>query len=305
MTQIPVGPSPRGLLRALIVLCLSTLFATLPRVAAATPDPVLEWIKITNDMTIATATTPLVTARTVALVSSFVFDVVNAIEPRRFESIHVTQKAPPHASPAAAAIQAAYAILVKVYATKPTMGASLTAQRDTSPAAIVSGPGKSDSISVGMAWGRRSATASGRGDLRTAQPQPDAQVPGRTGYRRVAADAKARRCAASRRSSSVCDDDAVGPAAAESIPAASSVRVAGDRATRPDERAIHRRLPRNENDGRVHGESAELRSVKARTVLGRQHSAVLEPDGVGRGHSAAFHAIGKRAFVRGPEHVDG
>jgi hypothetical protein len=122
--------------------------------AAGAQDPVLEWIKITNDTIIATATSPLVTARTVALVSSAVFDAVNGIEPRRFESIHVTQKAPPQASPAAAAIQAAYAILVKVYATNPTVVASVTPQRDASLAAIVPGPGKSDSISVGMAWGQ-------------------------------------------------------------------------------------------------------------------------------------------------------
>src|SRR5439155_23996410 len=56
-----------------------------------------------------------------------------------------------HASPEAAAIQAAYAILVKLY---PTRAASLTTQRDASLAAIVPGRGRGDSIPVGMAWGQ-------------------------------------------------------------------------------------------------------------------------------------------------------
>ena len=113
MAPSPVGPSPLGLLRTLLILCLTTFFSMLPaRASSAAQDPVLEWIKITNDTIIAAGTSPLLTGRQVALVSSAVFDAVNGIEPRRFEPIRVTKKAPPHASPPAAAIQAAYAILV-------------------------------------------------------------------------------------------------------------------------------------------------------------------------------------------------
>jgi hypothetical protein len=151
MAHSPVGPSSRRWLRAVFILCLTALLSMLPRASAAAQDPVLEWMKITHDTIIATGTSPLVTARNVALVSSSVFDAVSGIEPRHFASIHVTKKAPPHTSPEAAAIQAAYAILLRLY---PARQASLTAQRDASIAAIVPGPGKSNSIPVGMAWGQ-------------------------------------------------------------------------------------------------------------------------------------------------------
>src|SRR5205823_14446691 len=118
---------------------------------AAAQDPVLEWMKITGDTVFAAGTSPLFTGRQVALVASAMFDAVNGIEPRRYEPIHVTEKAPPHASPAAAAIQAAYAILGKLY---PTRAALLTPQRNASIAAIVLGPGRSDSIQAGVDWGQ-------------------------------------------------------------------------------------------------------------------------------------------------------
>ena len=151
MAHSPAGPSRRRLLRTMSVLCLTAFLSMLPRATSAAQDPVLEWMKITNDTIIASATSPLVTSRSVALVSSAVFDAVNGIQPRRFASIHVTEKAPPHTSPEAAAIQAAYAILLRLY---PARAALLTAQRDASIAAIIPGPGKSNSIPVGMAWGQ-------------------------------------------------------------------------------------------------------------------------------------------------------
>ena len=54
----------------------------------ASADPVLDWIKITNDQVIAAGTSPLASARQVAMVAAAVFDAANGIEPR-FQSIHV------------------------------------------------------------------------------------------------------------------------------------------------------------------------------------------------------------------------
>jgi hypothetical protein len=106
-----------GWSRVFFVICLIACLTARPdRLWAAGQDPVLEWMKITGD-TIPVGTSSTVAGRQVALVSSAVFDAVNGIEPRRYSPIHVTSKAPPHASPAAAAIQAAYAILVKLYPT--------------------------------------------------------------------------------------------------------------------------------------------------------------------------------------------
>ena len=136
-------------------MMLAVLVAALPaQVSAAGQDPALDWIKITNDQIIAAGTSPLVSARSVALVASAVFDAVNGIEPR-FRSIHVQARAPRHASQRSAAIQAAYGILIKLYST-PAQVTALTVQRDASIAAISSGPGaeRAPAIAAGVVWGQ-------------------------------------------------------------------------------------------------------------------------------------------------------
>jgi hypothetical protein len=87
----------------------------------------------------------------VALVSSSVFDAVNGIEDR-YQPIHVTAEAPRHASERAAAVQAAYAMLLKLY---PAQSDSLTMRHDASIAAITEE--KPQSIAAGMAWGQKVA----------------------------------------------------------------------------------------------------------------------------------------------------
>ena len=136
-------------------MILAVLVAALPaQVSAASQDPVLDWIKITNDQIISAGTSPLVSARSVALVASAVFDAVNGIEPR-FRSIHVQARAPRHASQRSAAIQAAYGILIKLYST-PAQVTALTVQRDASIAAISSGSGaeRAPAIAAGVVWGQ-------------------------------------------------------------------------------------------------------------------------------------------------------
>jgi hypothetical protein len=118
-------------------------------IAASSPDQVLQWIKIMNDTAIAGGTNPLVTSRVVALVSSSVFDAVNGIDPG-YEPLFVKPAAKHDASRRAAAVQAAYAMLIKLY---PLQTASLTAQHDASIAAL-STKEDAKSIQDGVAWGQ-------------------------------------------------------------------------------------------------------------------------------------------------------
>ena len=117
---------------------------------ASTSDPVLDWMQITNDTALSSSTTvanPILTGRLLALVGASIFDAVNGIEPR-YRPYHVQPDAPRHASKRAAAVEAAYEILVLFY---PTLTQSLTAQRDASINALTDSP---KSIQAGMDWGK-------------------------------------------------------------------------------------------------------------------------------------------------------
>ena len=102
-------------------------------------------------------TSPLLITRNAALVQVAVFDAVNGID-RRYTPIHVEPAAEAGASRRAAAVQAAYAILVRLY---PSQSANLLAKRDASLAAISDDDGDSSGQSVerGIAWGQTVADA--------------------------------------------------------------------------------------------------------------------------------------------------
>ena len=134
---------------ATLMLIVAVVAASPVPVSAATPDAVLEWIGIMNDTVLAAGTAPNVTGRVVALVSSSVFDAVNGIDPR-FRPLHVRPNAPHHASRSAAAIQAAYAILLNLY---PAQSVTLTNQLNASLAALATTE-KAESIAAGVAWGQ-------------------------------------------------------------------------------------------------------------------------------------------------------
>jgi len=142
-------------IRSAVLLLIAVLLAASPLPTwAATPDPVLEWIGVMNDTVITAHTAPNVTSRIVALVSASVFDAVNGIEPR-FRPLLVKPDAPHSASQGAAAVQAAYAILLQLY---PAQSAALATRRDASLMALASGE-KADAIAAGVAWGQRVADA--------------------------------------------------------------------------------------------------------------------------------------------------
>jgi hypothetical protein len=136
----------------LIVALLAT--SPMPLSAWTTPDSVLEWIGVMNTAVLAGGTNPLVTSRVVALVSASVFDAVNGIDPR-FQPLHVKPNAPHGASQHAAAIQAAYVILVDLY---PAQSGMLTAERNASLTKLASLQ-KAQAIDAGVAWGQTVADA--------------------------------------------------------------------------------------------------------------------------------------------------
>jgi hypothetical protein len=145
-----LGP---GVSRWMTAIMLAALLAVSGRPAAASsPDAVLEWIGIMNETVIAGGTSPLVTGRVAAMVSASVFDAVNGIE-RRYQSQFVRPDAQHPASQRAAAVQAAYAILLHVY---PAQSASLTAHRNASLAALNE---SARAINNGVDWGQRVADA--------------------------------------------------------------------------------------------------------------------------------------------------
>src|SRR5262249_35842562 len=85
-------------------------------------------------------------SRNAAHVSGAVFEAVNGIE-RRYTPIRVAAAAPRGTSKRAAAVQAAYAILLSKF---PAQADELKAKRDASLAAISDG---GESVRRGVAWG--------------------------------------------------------------------------------------------------------------------------------------------------------
>ncbi|HEY1422792.1 MAG TPA: vanadium-dependent haloperoxidase [Candidatus Acidoferrum sp.] len=139
-----------------MLLLLAVLLAANPMtVSGATPDPVLEWIGVMNDAVLAAKTPPNVTGRVVAMVSASMFDAVNGIDPH-FHPLLVRPNAPDGASKRAAAVQAAYAILVNLYGT--TQGGTLAGRRSASLTALAATE-NANSIAAGVAWGQTVADA--------------------------------------------------------------------------------------------------------------------------------------------------
>ena len=134
--------------KLLLVLTVFTMITTTARA-----DEVTDWNRNLFEAARLNSppTSPLAVTRNAALVQSAVFDAINGIE-RRYTPIHVEPAAEPGSSRRAAVVQAAYAMLVRLY---PTQSAALLVKRDASLAAITDGdddPGQS--VERGIAWGQ-------------------------------------------------------------------------------------------------------------------------------------------------------
>ena len=95
---------------------------------AARADVVTDWNENTQAAIKTANTAPAATARVFAIVHAAVFDALNGIE-RRYVPYHVDFDAPKDASRRAAAVQAAYGALVKLF---PAQKATLDVRRAAS-----------------------------------------------------------------------------------------------------------------------------------------------------------------------------
>src|SRR5262245_16354803 len=114
-------------LRALLVSVLPLVLA-----GAACADEVTDWHEHMLVALTKGGGNSQIRSRNAAHVSAAVFDAVNGIE-RRYKPIRVAAAAPRGASKRAAAVQAAYAILVSIF---PPQADELNAKRAASLAAI-------------------------------------------------------------------------------------------------------------------------------------------------------------------------
>src|SRR5689334_4949265 len=129
-------------------------------VAAA--DEVTDWNRIMLDaLVVPPAIGAPLAQRPAAIVQAAVFDAVNGIE-RRYTPIHVNPAAPAGASSSAAAMQAAYSILTRLYGQggvfTPNQQATLDADLAASLARIAMHD-RPPAIASGRAWGQTVADA--------------------------------------------------------------------------------------------------------------------------------------------------
>jgi PAP2 superfamily len=133
----------RGLLVCVLPLAMA---------GAAGADEVTDWHEHLLVVLGNAGIRPPVSTREASLVSAAVFDAVNGIE-RRYAPIHVPAAAPRGASKRAAAVQAAYVVLVARF---PSQAPNLSAKRTASLAAIGD---EGESMRRGIAWGQTVADA--------------------------------------------------------------------------------------------------------------------------------------------------
>lgn len=112
----------------------------------AQADEVLQWNEIAMGTLDANRVNPFEAARVAAIVHTAVFEAVNAVT-GRYEPYLWTVSAPRDASPDAAVVAAAHAVLVHYY---PASAGLLDAHRASSLAAIADGQAKTDGITVGL-----------------------------------------------------------------------------------------------------------------------------------------------------------
>jgi hypothetical protein len=119
--------------------------------ATARADVVTDWNVITLQAAAAGGLNPQRQHRVAAMVHVAIHDAVNSVTPRfKAYAVHVPHAA--NASVEAAAVQAAYGVLIRLL---PAQAATLDAARSASLATIVDGPTKQTGIAVGEAVARQ------------------------------------------------------------------------------------------------------------------------------------------------------
>jgi len=129
------------------------LFATLVSYSHARADAVTDWNAALEAAQKVSAQASSTQSRSGAILHAAIFDAVNGIA-KKYEPYHVAETAPAGASESAAAVYAAYTVLVALYPTPFTQRAAFDAQLATSVAALT---GSAQSIADGRAWGENVA----------------------------------------------------------------------------------------------------------------------------------------------------
>lgn len=150
VVRVPVlGPMLRRLVSRLLV---SRLLVVVPMlvtvgvgVGVASADVVLDWNVVGLRATAAAPFNPPLEARNLAIMHAAMFDAVNALT-REFRPYRVRLRAPAGMSADAAAVAAAYAVLVELY---PDQKAALDAAYAASLAQMPDGPGKGSGVAFG------------------------------------------------------------------------------------------------------------------------------------------------------------
>ena len=178
----------------MIVYVAAALLTVAPRAASA--DEVTDWNQILFRAALVAGSSPLTMTRNTAIVQAAVYDAVNGIE-RRYTPIHVPATGPAGASLRAAAMQAAYVALGKLYGappSPPSLQLMFDARRTASLAEILAHE-NSAAVAAGIAWGDSVANQIfawrstdgiglppspwlGNSDLGQWHPTPNAPLPG-------------------------------------------------------------------------------------------------------------------------------
>jgi membrane-associated phospholipid phosphatase len=139
-------------MKAGFVITAVSLMAPLSFNLVSRADEVSDWNQHMLHAALVANTSPPVTTRIGALVQTAVFDAVNGIE-RRYEPIYVTDPAPRGASRRAAAVQAAYTMLVHIF---PSQKADFDAELASSLEDLMEGSETENDQSVlrGINWGQ-------------------------------------------------------------------------------------------------------------------------------------------------------
>jgi hypothetical protein len=141
--SIPFGKASGTLSHLSVVMMLALLFGS----TVARADVILDWNAIAVNTAIANGQNPFAQARYAAIVQLAVFEAVNTIT-GDYQPYLGNIVAPPGASAEAAAVQAAYRVLITYF---PNSASVLNTERTTSLALIPDGQAKNDGITTGDA----------------------------------------------------------------------------------------------------------------------------------------------------------
>ena len=135
-------------MRKRLTISVGMALLVLGTAATAAADEVTDWNRTFFRAALIAGSSPLATTRLSAILEAAVFDAVNGIE-RRYAPVHVAPAGPSGASVRAAAMQAAYVALSKIY---PAQQLTIDLRRAASLADIRAHESGA-AVDAGIAWG--------------------------------------------------------------------------------------------------------------------------------------------------------